>query len=260
PRRPGAVAGLAPVPAAGPPNRAGAGAHRVGRDDAGLRDGGGRVAPRPRGREGGARGRGGRVTRRAESLAALQERFWRLISAPEPVARALPQVTATDPGAAPLSGWIRAASEGAAAARLDVYANMYFFRLLGVLRDDYPNLARLVGADAFHNLITDYLVAFPSRHPSIRHVGANLAELLDRHPLERRFPGAADLARLEWARGLAFDRADARALTADELTAVPPERWGELRFQLVPSFQMLRLGRPVHRLWQALERGEGGSA
>ncbi|HLU68906.1 MAG TPA: DNA-binding domain-containing protein, partial [Kofleriaceae bacterium] len=200
------------------------------------------------------------MTRRAESLAALQERFWRLISAPEPVARALPQVTATDPGAAPLSGWIRAASEGAAAARLDVYANMYFFRLLGVLRDDYPNLARLVGADAFHNLITDYLVAFPSRHPSIRHVGANLAELLDRHPLERRFPGAADLARLEWARGLAFDRADARALTADELTAVPPERWGELRFQLVPSFQMLRLGRPVHRLWQALERGEGGAA
>ena len=194
------------------------------------------------------------------ALAALQERFWRLVSAPESVARVLPRLAADDPGLAPLSGWIRAGSEPAAVERLDVYANMYFFRLLGVVQGDYPCLEKLLGADGFHDLVTDYLVAFPSQDPSVRHVGARLPLLLDDHPTGRAVPAAADLARLEWARGLAFDRADAAPLAPSALAAVPPEAWGDLRFAPVPSFQVLRLAHPVHLLWQALERGEPAPA
>jgi hypothetical protein len=189
-------------------------------------------------------------------LAALQERFWRLVSAPQTVDRVLPRLAAEDPSLAPLTGWIRAGSEPVALERLNVYANMYFFRLLGVVREDYPCLEKLLGADPFHDLVTDYLVAHPSQDPSVRHVGARLAALLEDHPRGRAHPAAADLARLEWARGLAFDRADAAPLTAGALGAVPAEDWGALRFTLVPSFQILRLGHPVHILWQALERGE----
>ncbi len=187
------------------------------------------------------------------TLAELQRRFWQLVSAPEPVAKAL---AARDAGGAPLTSWIRAASEEAAIARLDVYAGMYFFRLLGVLRDDYPDLVKLLGDDHFHNLVTDYLVACPSENPSIRHVGARLADFLAGHDLGQRFFGAADLARLEWARGLAFDAADAPELAADALSAVPAERWGRLRLQLSPSFRIIELDSPAHILWQALERGE----
>ena len=194
------------------------------------------------------------------ALAALQERFWRLVSAPESVARALPKLAAGDPDLAPVSRWIRAETEPAAIERLDVYANMYFFRLLGVLRDDYPCLEKLLGADRFHDLVTDYLVAFPSQDPSVRHAGARLPLLLDDHPTGRLAPAAADLARLEWARGLAFDRADAAPLAASSLAAVPPEAWGALSFTPVPSFQLLRLAHPVHVLWQALERGEPAPA
>lgn len=189
-------------------------------------------------------------------LAELQSRFWRLISAPEPVERALPEVAASDPSCAPLSGWIRARDEAMAVERLDVYGSMYFFRLLAVLREDYPVLEKLVGPDRFHNLATDYLLAYPSENPSVRYVGARLAELLDRHPLAADVPGIADLARLEWTRGLAFDRADSPALAGEELAAVPPEGWGALRFRLVASFHLLRLGHSVHPLWLALERGE----
>lgn len=189
-------------------------------------------------------------------LAELQRRFWQLVSAPEPVAKALPALAARDPEVAPLTSWIRAASEEAAVARLDVYANMYFFRLLDVLRDDYPNLVKLLGDAHVHNLATDYLAACPSVSPSIRHVGGRLAEFLAGHDLGRRFPGAADLARLEWARGLAFDAADAGELAAGALSAIPSERWGRLRLELSPSFRIASLATPAHTLWQALERGD----
>ncbi len=189
-------------------------------------------------------------------LAELQRRFWQLVSAPQTVGVALPAIAARDPEALPLCAWIRAGSEEAAIQRLDIYANMYFFRLLGVLRDDYPNLAKLLGDDHFHNLVTDYLAACPSDNPSIRHVGGRLADFLAGHDFGRRFPGAADLARLEWARGLAFDAADAGELAAGDLAAVPPERWGALRLALSPSFRIAALDTAAHALWQALERGE----
>ncbi|HEU5060145.1 MAG TPA: DNA-binding domain-containing protein [Kofleriaceae bacterium] len=190
-------------------------------------------------------------------LSEVQRRFWQLISAPVTVERALPELAARDPAIAPLTSWIRAASEQAAIERLDVYANMYFFRLLDVLRDDYPDLARLLGPDHFHNLVTDYLAACPSESPSIRHAGGRLADFLAGHDLARRFPAAPDLARLEWARGLAFDCADGPGeLTAGALAAIPAERWGQLRLALSPSFRIVSLDYPVHALWQALERGE----
>lgn len=189
-------------------------------------------------------------------LAEIQRRFWQLVTAPEPVDRALPALAARDPGLAPLTSWIRSASEEAAVARLNVYASMYFFRLLDVLRDDYPDLVKLLGHDHFHNLVTDYLAACPSDGPSIRHVGRRLPDFLAGHPLAGRFPAAPDLARLEWARGLAFDAADAAALAAADLAAVPAERWGGLGLTLSPSFRMVALAWPAHILWQALERGE----
>lgn len=189
-------------------------------------------------------------------LAEIQRRFWQLVSAPEMVDKALPALAARDPEVAPLSSWIRAASEEAAVQRLNVYANMYFFRLLGVLRDDYPDLEKLLGSADFHNLITDYLAACPSESPSIRHVGGRLAGFLAAHHLARRVPAAPDLARLEWARGLAFDAADAGELAAADLAAIPAERWGALRFTLSPSARIVELAWPAHTLWQALERGE----
>jgi hypothetical protein len=189
-------------------------------------------------------------------LAELQRRFWRLVTAPESVAGALPRLADEDPGLAPLSGWIRAADEATAVQRLDVYANMYFFRLHGILRDDYPKISALVGPDRFHNLATSYLVAHPSRQPSVRHMGRHLAEHLAGHELTATWPALPDLARLEWARGEAFDAADAAPLAESALAAVPPERWPLLRLRLQPALRLLHLDHPAQRLWLALERGE----
>lgn len=188
-------------------------------------------------------------------LVDLQHRFWQLITAPEPVARALPGLLARDPGAAPLTGWIAAEDEAAAATRLDVYANMYFFRLLDVLRQDYPALARLVGDDAFHDLVTGYLVAHPSESPSLRWVGRHLPDHLIGHALSVRFPCAPALARLEWVRGEVFDVADAPIATIADVTAPSPEAWSAMRFVMHPSLRVIDLDHEVLPLWLTLERG-----
>lgn len=190
------------------------------------------------------------------TLAELQERFWRLITAPEPVAKVLPAMAASDPGLAPLSRWIAAESEAAAIERLDVYANMYFFRLLDVLREDYPNLVKLVGDEAFHNLATGYLLAHPSDNPSLRWIGRHLADHLAGHELGRVVPAAPALARLEWVRGEAFDVEDAPVATAAELASVTPAEWSAMRLRMQPALRLLELDHQVLPLWLALERGD----
>ncbi len=190
------------------------------------------------------------------TLSATQRLLWRLITAPEGVGAAL--AADADRGGAQRAALARTVrSDGAldAAQRLDIYANMYFFRVLDVLKEDYPATRALLGDVAFHNLVTDYLLAHPPEHFSIREAGRHLPELLEHHGARATHPCAADLARFERALNDAFDAADAPALSAEALAAVPPEAWPALRFALHPSVRVLRCGWPVHTVRAAVDRG-----
>jgi hypothetical protein len=136
------------------------------------------------------------------------------------------------------------------AERLDVYRNMYFLRLLEVLREDYPQLAQLLGDDAFADLARAYLTAHPSRHPSVRHVGDALPEFLAASAPAELPACAADLARLEWARREVFDAPDATPLTAGDLAGLDPARVAELPLELVPACTTLIAAWPVHEVWK----------
>lgn len=189
----------------------------------------------------------------APSLAEIQRRLWRLIAWPEGVRAALE----TEPGGAPpLAAWVRSDERLCAEDRLDVYANAYFYRIHDVLAEDFPTLAHALGEDAFHDLATSYLAVHPSRHPSLRHVGARLADFLAGHPaaasFRERLPCAADLARFEAASEDVFDAADLPAATREDLARVPPERWDGLPVVLRPSVRLLALGWPVHEARRAL--------
>src|SRR5262245_58775530 len=128
------------------------------------------------------------------SLAALQRRFFRLITAPTGVGEALPHLAAEEPAAAPLNRWISGPDARFAEERLDVYANMYFYRLLDVLLGDYPKVLALVGQANFHNLVTDYVLAHPSENPSLRYVGERFPAFLKKSERAEPWPHLADLA------------------------------------------------------------------
>lgn len=141
-----------------------------------------------------------------------------------------------------------------AAPRLDIYRNAYRGRLAAALEENYPVLHRVLGSAAFRDLAGAFIAAHPSRRPSIRWYGDELAGFLAADPEAVPHPALVDLARMEWALGCAFDAADAPSLHADELLAVSAEVWPTLRFVAHPAVRMLRLSWAVEPLWTALSR------
>jgi hypothetical protein len=161
------------------------------------------------------------------------------------------------PGATPgLLGDARAS----AAERLHVYRYAYMSRLVGVLRDDFPALHGALGRGRFDPLAAVYLRASPSRHFSLRHVGARFPEFLAAHEDAREprasAPWCADLARLELAVSDAFDAADARPLARSDLAQLAPEAWDALALSLMPGAQLLTLARAARALRAAHDAGE----
>jgi putative DNA-binding protein len=198
-------------------------------------------------------------TVRSPDLRLTQELFWTLITAPEGVRPAIEDLGRR--GVMDERGLddLFIGDQGLPALeRLDIYANMYFYRLLDCLAEDFPKLLAALGPARFHNLITDYLLRHPSVHPSLRHLGRHLPQFIASHPLASEFSWAADLARLDWARADLFDAPDATPLSRDALARLPQDRAGEARFSMVPAFALLRFDHEVVRYWRRLE--EGGAA
>jgi hypothetical protein len=106
-------------------------------------------------------------------LADTQARFATLVTARDSVA----EIAARDgDDRAAVDTMIVGDARLSAVERLDVYASMYFVRIHDVLRGDYARTLAVVGGEAFHGLVTDYLQACPPAHPSLREAGARLPD------------------------------------------------------------------------------------
>ena len=189
-------------------------------------------------------------------LADTQRRLRALLTTPEGVAGALRE--AGDPEGRTLAGFVVSDARGSAPQRLEIYANAWFQRILGALKDDFGALATQLGDAGTNDLALAYLIAHPPRHASLRYVGAQLADYLARDAraefFRRHWPWCADLARFETALLDAFDAADAPVLARAELAALPPERWPTLRLRLQPSARLLNLDWDVAPMREAHEQ------
>jgi hypothetical protein len=186
-------------------------------------------------------------------LADAQARFHALVTARDSVAT----IAARDAGArAAVDAMIAGDARLSAIDRLDVYASMYFIRVHDVLRDELPRTAALLGGEAFHGLVTDYLVACPPHPPSLREAGARLPDFLAAHALAAERPWLAEVARLERSRTEVFDGPDATPIAIAALRDVPPERFGALRFALIPSHRLLANRFAIAPIWRAQKAGE----
>ncbi len=139
-----------------------------------------------------------------------------------------------------------------ARARLDIYANGYRRRLIDILETDYPALHTLAGDDLFDQLARAYIAAHPSVFPNARWFGMHLPQFLltdERFSLQ---PVLTEMAKFEWAMGLAFDAADDAVLDIAELAGLPGEAWAELGFHLHASLQQIQLEWNVPAFWRAV--------
>src|ERR1700682_4749777 len=117
-------------------------------------------------------------------LRRLQEILYRLIVASGGVAAGLAHETALPANG--LAALVAGEDRMTAVERVEVYATGYFYRLLDVLKEDFPATLAVVGADNFHNLATGYLIDYPPTEPSIYYAGKNFADYLIAHPLSER--------------------------------------------------------------------------
>lgn len=187
-------------------------------------------------------------------LRDLQSIFWRLLSAPEGAAQgaaALRREGVLE--SEDLSFLVRSDARLDAVERVEIYADMYFYRLRDCLAEDFPKLAAQLGSARFHNLVTDYLLAHPSSHFSLRELGRPLPGYLADHELAREGPTLADLAALEWARVDVFDAADAVPISREQLLergAAAPETF---RIARVPACRLLRIDASILPQWKRLD-------
>jgi hypothetical protein len=184
-------------------------------------------------------------------LKELQSLLYRLITAPSGVAEGL--ATERSLGAGGLDAIVRGDDRLSAEARVDIYANMYFYRILDALKEDFPATLAVLGDDNFHNLVTGYLIEHPPSEPSLYYCGCYLAEYLRAHPMRERVPFVADLAALERAIVEVFQGRDSRPMEPDALRAIAPAAWPAMKLRLQPAAQILALDWRVSDLVHAVE-------
>lgn len=142
-----------------------------------------------------------------------------------------------------------------ATARLHVYRNGYYLRLVEILQRDYAVLYEIMGADAFDAMARDYLDAFPPHHFSVRHVGKYLPKFLKN--TKHCDANYCELAEFAWAVHVALYAADAEILALDDLAQLSPEKWTAMKLSLHPSVQLLRCRFNTMERWQSNNHGQG---
>jgi len=184
-------------------------------------------------------------------LKDLQKLLYRLITAPSGVAEGLGAERALPAGG--LGALVEGDERLSAEARLEVYADMYFYRLLEVLKEDYPATSTVLGEANFHNLITAYLVEHRPCEPSVRGAGKCLPDFLRRHPLRAELPFVAELAMLERATAEVFCAPDTSLLEASQMNALRPKLWSAVKMRRIPASAVLRAQWGVVEVLRAVE-------
>jgi len=137
--------------------------------------------------------------------------------------------------------------------RLGIYASGYRARLHEALRNDYPVLCSVLGAESFAALADAYISALPSRSFTLRDFGMALPGFAAQHATLSGREFAAELAAFERAFVEAFDAADAAPLQVAALAAVAASEWPRLRFTLHPSVQTLAIACNTLPVWEAVK-------
>jgi hypothetical protein len=139
--------------------------------------------------------------------------------------------------------------------RLQIYNQQYWWRMLGAFSEDFRGLRAVLGETKFDRLAVNYLEAHGSHSWTLRNLGSQLVGYLEQHPAltHPRSALALDVARVEWARTLAFDDPEKPAITARQISKSPPNG---LRLGLQPYISLLELHHPVDELMRTLKRTE----
>ncbi len=140
--------------------------------------------------------------------------------------------------------------------RLDVYGSSYFLRLRDVMKVDFAGVAHALGADAFDDLMREFVTRHPSTSFNLNDYGAAVPGFLARRSrvraVVRRRPFLVELATLERAVEEVFHAPQAPAVAVEKLQAIPPDRWSDAVFAPIPALRLFAFDFPVNGYLQAV--------
>ena len=136
--------------------------------------------------------------------------------------------------------------------RLEVYADMYFLRLVDILADDYAAMVHALGWDDFDALARAYLVDHRPAKRTLSGLGHLLpAFMADRELADKAF--MLELARYETEKeALFFGERRVETLDSAALGEIPPELWADSRLETIPGLVLLAHQFPIHAFCQAV--------
>ena len=146
--------------------------------------------------------------------------------------------------------------KASAQERAGVYSEAYRLRLIEILRVDFPGLCALLAVEDFDALGLRYLDAYPSRYPTVRCFGQDLPSFLVSDTVLAGRNYLAEMAMFEWARGKAFDAANAVIASVEALGAVPAAEWPSVRLEFHPSLQTTVCTWNIGPIWRAVNADE----
>jgi hypothetical protein len=154
-----------------------------------------------------------------------------------------------------------------AVERLAIYSSSYYARLLECLREEFPVLKHALGEEAFDAFAVGYLQHYPPRSYTLARLGGEFPRYLAETRPEKEGSTDApdwadfliDLATLERTFGEVFDGPGVEGQTlldAEQLAAVPAERWPDARLTPAPCLRLLALRFPAGDYYVAVRRDE----
>lgn len=204
-------------------------------------------------------------------LDVVQQWFQAVVTHPAGVAAgaadpAAQRLVRLDRGA--LEQLVRRSRRLTAEQRLEIYANAYYARLLECLRDTFPVMAQVLGAEVFDSFAFDYLQRYPSRSYTLYRLAESFPRFLDEtRPEQPPTAGTAatagpawpdfliDLATLELAIAEIFDGPGAEGepllAPADLLARRAGADFAKARLAPVPCLRLLRFRYPVNAFYSS---------
>jgi len=140
--------------------------------------------------------------------------------------------------------------------RLEIYAYMYYARLIEILEEEYPTTRQLLGPHEFAVICRKFIARNPSRSRVLNRLSEKFPDFLARTlPKSHKSELAVDVARIERAMEDVFDAPKAEPMSAAQFAAIGADQWERVRLTVNPALRMLKLLFPANDYMQAVRAG-----
>ena len=139
---------------------------------------------------------------------------------------------------------------GPSSKRFAVYRNNVVAGLTETLKDAFPAVRRIVGADFFQAMARAYVVSEPPQTPILLDYGAGFPDFIRLFAPAATLPYLSDVARIERAWTEAYHSPEAAPFDPAAFTAVEPDQLPGIRLLLHPSLRVVRSQFPALTIWQ----------